>query len=178
MKLDRIKLAKMLLKFGTLSTDKGELLYEGNLEAGLEVFVEDENGEMQPATDGEYQAEDKIYVVAEGKIAEIKEVETEEEKPAEEPVVEVEAVEEVVEEPVVEVDKVAELEAKLEEKDALVKELEAKVAELEAKLAEKDVELMSKQEPLPAQKAIKFATSTISEKEIKDNKMLKHFGLV
>lgn len=65
--------------FGRKATDKGELLWEGedDLKAGEEVFVENE-GERQPAPDGEYATEDgKVIVVVDGKVAEIKDAEAE-----------------------------------------------------------------------------------------------------
>lgn len=65
--------------FGRKATDKGELLWEGeeDLKAGDEVFVENE-GERQPAPDGEYATEDgKVIVVVDGKVAEIRDPEAE-----------------------------------------------------------------------------------------------------
>lgn len=80
----RLKLAKMLLKFAMVETDKGVLNYEGELANGLELYVENENGEMVPAADGEYviTEDGRTIVVAEGRIVEIKE--KVEETPAEE----------------------------------------------------------------------------------------------
>ena len=76
-------------KFGRIATDNGELLWEGeaDLEAGREVFVE-RDGELVPAPDGEYKTEDgKTIVVADGKVAEIRDPEAEvaPEAPAQEP---------------------------------------------------------------------------------------------
>ena len=65
--------------FGRKATDKGELIWEGeeDLKAGDEVFVENE-GERQPAPDGEYATEDgKVIVVVDGKVAEIRDPEAE-----------------------------------------------------------------------------------------------------
>lgn len=170
--VNRIKLMKHFLKFGSMVSDKGELYYEGDVEVGLEVFIEDEKGEMIPATDGEYVVEKQIFVIAEGKIAEIKEVQ---EAPAEPEVVE--AAEEPVVEPVVD-EKVAELEAKLAEKDALVKELEAKVAELEAKLSEKEAEVVKlSAEPTRQPAHIEVNdTQVVSKKDLKSNPALKFFS--
>ncbi len=85
----KIALRSLLMKCGEIATDKATLLFEGaEPEVGMEVFVEDENGEILPAPDGEYEAEGVVYVIAEGKIAEIRkneEGETAEETPAEEP---------------------------------------------------------------------------------------------
>ena len=69
----------------SVATDKGDLLYEGELAEGTEVFVVDAEGNQIPAEDGDYILEDgKTIKVAEGKIAEIVEPEAEEETPAEE----------------------------------------------------------------------------------------------
>lgn len=168
MMVNRIKLMKHFLKFGSMVSDKGELYYEGDVEVGLEVFVEDEKGEMIPATDGEYVVEKQIFVIAEGKIAEIKEVA--------EPEV-VEAAEEPVVEPVVD-EKVAELEAKLAEKEALVAELEAKVAELETKLGEKEAEVVKlSAEPTRQPAHIEVNdTQVVSKKDLKTNPALRFFS--
>ena len=105
-KLDLIKtkLAKLLLQFATVKTDKAVLEYDGEeLAVGTEVFITDENGERKPAEDGNYVTEDeKTIVVSDGKVTEIlekeNEVEPEEEAPAEETNEEVTAEEEVTEE--------------------------------------------------------------------------------
>ena len=58
----------------TISTDKGVLSYEGELEVGTAVTIVDEEGNATPAPDGEYVAEDgRTIVVSEGKVSEIKE---------------------------------------------------------------------------------------------------------
>ena len=172
MMVNRIKLMKHFLKFGTMASDKGELYYEGAVEKGLEVFVEDEKGEMIPAPDGEYTVEKQIFVIVEGKIAEIKEVA---EAPAE-PVV-VEAAEEPVVEPVVD-EKVAELEAKVAEKDAKIAELEAKIAELETKLGEKEAEVVKlSAEPTRQPAHIEVNdTQVVSKKDLKTNPALRFFN--
>ena len=79
-KINRLKLAKLLLKFAEVETDKGLLTYEGELVVGNEVFIE-KDGELIPAEDGEYVAVDKTIVVKDGKIAEIVEVNKEDEQP-------------------------------------------------------------------------------------------------
>lgn len=162
--INRIALAKLLLKLAAVSTDKGELTYEGDLAVGTEVYVQ--NGdEIAPAEDGEYVAEDgQTLVIADGKIAEIKEAEqpAEEEAPAEteEPVQEEEApaeTEEPTEEPAETNDEVEELKRQLEEKDAKIAELEAKVAELEGKNAEQE-------------EALKMSTEKSAKEVAKENK--------
>ncbi len=66
----KLTLQKLLLQFGEMSTDKGLLEYTGEeLVVGAEVFIDG-----NPAPDGEYKiAGDKVIVVADGKVAEIKE---------------------------------------------------------------------------------------------------------
>lgn len=80
------KVRELLVKLAKVTTDKGELSYEGDLEVGTEVV--DANGVAVP--DGDYTLEDgKIIVIKDGKVEAIKEsVELEEEEaPAEEPTV-------------------------------------------------------------------------------------------
>lgn len=80
-KMSKIKgiLKSLLAEFGSIDTNKGVLDYEGELEVGAEVKINDE-----VAADGEYETDDKVIVVAEGKITEIRDKEAEEE-PADEP---------------------------------------------------------------------------------------------
>lgn len=170
LELIKTKLAKLLLQFATVKTDKAVLEYDGGeLVVGTDVFVTDENGERKPAEDGNYVTEDeKTIVVADGKVAEIlekeEEVEPEEETPAEESTEEVTAEEEVTEETPAE--EVAE-EPTEEPKDELnerLTALEAKVEELIAiveKLVEKSEadnvaveERLSKIEKMSASKTI------------------------
>lgn len=77
-------LKSLLQEFGSTDTDKGTLDYEGTLEVGTEVTINDE-----PAADGEYETETQVIVVADGKVTEIRDKEVEE--PAQEPAAEVEA---------------------------------------------------------------------------------------
>lgn len=128
-----IKLWRQILQLAEIETDKAKLIVESELAEGVEVFVE-KDGEIVPAEDGEYEAEDKIIVVAEGKVAEIRV--KEEEAPAEE---EQPAEEEPKEEEEAPAEEPAQEEA--EDKDARIAELEARVAELEAMLAEKDAKI-------------------------------------
>ena len=160
MKINRIKLMKQLLKFGSVTSDKGELYYEGEVEVGLEVFVEGEDGEMVPATDGEYVVDKQTWVVVEGKVSEIKEVEPEAEPDAV-----------VVEQ---------EEEQKPVEPSEEVKALEAKVKELEELVAAKDEEINQLKEQLkePAAMSAKqqFKNDEANKaNEIKANPALKYF---
>ena len=64
-------------ELASVATDNGELLYDGELEVGTEVFVADADGNQTPAPDGDYVTEDgKTIKVAEGKVTEIVEAES------------------------------------------------------------------------------------------------------
>jgi len=81
-KLSRLKetLAKMLQEFGNVTTDRGVLSWDGDedLKEGDSVYVEDTEGNRTPAEDGDYKTEDnKVIVVVDGKVAEIKDAEAE-----------------------------------------------------------------------------------------------------
>ena len=75
-------------QFGSVVSAEGQQIIwdqDGEIAEGYEVYMEqeDENGELQyvPVPDGEYRVEDKVIVIADGKVSEIRV----EEKPAEEP---------------------------------------------------------------------------------------------
>ena len=96
-KLEKIKseLAKLLIKYSVVKTDKAVLEYEGEeLVAGMDVYITDENGDKVPAEDGDYVTEDnKTITVKDGKVESIvdpvAEVDAEEdEKKENEPMVE------------------------------------------------------------------------------------------
>lgn len=81
-KLARLKeaLARILQGFGNVTTDKGVISWDGDddLKAGDAVYVEDSEGNRTPAADGDYKTDDnKVIVVVEGKVAEIKDAEAE-----------------------------------------------------------------------------------------------------
>jgi ketosteroid isomerase-like protein len=81
-KLSKFKaaLAKMLQEFGNVTTDKGVIAWDGDedLKAGDAVFVEDADGNRTPAPEGDYRTTDnKVIVVVDGKVSEIKDAEAE-----------------------------------------------------------------------------------------------------
>lgn len=137
MNLNLLKLRKSLLQLAEAQTDKGVLVAESELVEGVEVFIEDENGEWIPAADGEYATEDKIIVVADGKVAEIKDKEPEAQP---EPEPEPEAQEAQDPEP--------------DDKDAKIAEMEARIAELEAAVADRDAAIEDKDAQIAELKAI------------------------
>ncbi len=147
----KFKLRNLLLTCGSVETDKATLLYEGELEVGTEVFVENENGEIVPAEDGEYVDGDKTYVVAEGKVAEIKEKEEEttetetietEEEPEADPADEPETAEEESE-----ADRIARLEGAVEELREGIETLTNAIAALAERVGKVEEKLAALDEP-------------------------------
>ena len=71
------------VKCAAVKTDKAVLVHDAEeLEVGIDIFVEDEEGTRTPAPDGEYVTEERTkIIVTDGKVKEITEV-----KAAEEPV--------------------------------------------------------------------------------------------
>ena len=131
-KLEKIKaeLAKLLIKYSVVKTDKAVLEYDGEeLVAGMDVYITDEDGNKVPAEDGEYLTEDnKTITVKDGKVESIvdpvAEVDAEEEeKKEDEPMVEP-----IVEEPMPEEKK--DEEVNLEDVNTAIDELRKEVDEL------------------------------------------------
>ena len=67
-------------QFGSVVSAEGQQIIwdqDGELAEGYDVYMEqeDENGELQyvPVPDGEYRVEDKVIVIADGKVSQIKE---------------------------------------------------------------------------------------------------------
>ena len=136
----RDKLAKMLLKFDSISTDKADLFYdhEGELVVGDEVYTYNEAGDRVPVADGEYLSDNIVYDIENSKVTEIKRFETPdpakedlEAMPADPAAPEAPAMPE--EEPKAD-PKIADLESKVTELESKVTELVSKVEELAAKL--------------------------------------------
>lgn len=132
-----LKLAKMLLKFSEISTDKGVLTVNEDLAPGIEIYITDENGEYVAAPDGEYLTETSKIEVKDGKVESVETIEPEDKKePEEENLEEEKPAEEEPENP--EPDekdlRISELEGLLKDRDAIISELTAKVKELEEKL--------------------------------------------
>ena len=76
----RARLAKILAEFGSVTTDKGVIHWDGDedLKAGDRVYVEDADGNRTAAEDGEYvTADNKTVVVVDGAVSEIRDPEAE-----------------------------------------------------------------------------------------------------
>lgn len=130
-KMSKIKemLKSILVQLGEVNTDKGILTYDGALAVGVEVKNEDGS---KPA-DGEYKLEDdKVIVVKDGFVDEIKEVEDDvieemaDEKPQEKP-----ADEKPKEEGDAKPNEVEELKKLIDEHTSLLKELGDRLKTLE-----------------------------------------------
>ena len=139
----RDKLAKMLLKFDSISTDKADLFYdhEGELVVGDEVYTYNEVGDRVPVADGEYLSDNIVYDIENSKVTEIKRFETPdpakedlEAMPADPAAPEATPEEIPKEDPKVADPKVTELESKVTELESKVTELVSKVEELAAKI--------------------------------------------
>lgn len=167
MKSKLLKLAKMLLNFKIISSDKGSLIIDSELAIGAEISIEGENGEVLPAADGEYIIENQKITVEGGKVSAIEPIESEETieeetTETEEKLEEVPATEEPSNEPDEKDLRIAELEGLLKDRDAIIEELTAKLKELEEKLNQ------------PVEDPIKMA-ATAKEKTTKANGALKYF---
>lgn len=160
------RFAKKLLKLAEVKTDKATLIIDGELEVGMPVFVETEEGPIE-AEDGTYETEDGTKITVEGGVI------TEISKPEEEPT---EAV--PVEEPMEETP--AEAVPVEETPNAEVEELKAKIAELETIIAEKDAKIEELEGTITEQEEkLKMSVETPLTKknkfENKENKALRFF---
>lgn len=161
-----LKLARMIMHLSEIKTNKGELISETVIEVGSEVFIEDANDMLVAAPDGEYVTQDEVtIVVADGKVVEIREKETEEapveeqpmdEQPVEEPLAEEPTEEQPTEEAPVEDDKdaeIAKLQAQIDELNQVIVEKDELIGELRKKLEESDAK--PAEEQLKSQKSVK-----------------------
>lgn len=177
MKTKLLKLAKMILSIQEIESDKGTLIINEPLAVGVEVFTEVE-GEVVPATDGEYIVDTNKVEIKDGKVESIEVLEAEEvaeeateeivEEVVEEKLEEEPATEEPVEEPQTEPDekdlRIEELEGLLKDRDAVIEELTAKIKELEEQV-NKPVE-----EPVKMSAVVKQSTKG------SENPALKYFN--
>ena len=124
-----LKLARLVLKFMTTMVGEVEWVHEGELAVGVEVYTEDENGELIPVADGEYETETNKIIVKDGKIEEMIEI-TPEPEPQPEPEPEPQP---MAAEP--EPEPTPEPEPQQDEKDAKIAELTNKIAELNTKIS-------------------------------------------
>ena len=140
-----MKLFRDLMKLGKVETEEGILIFEGDvLTEGMEVFIEDESGNIVPAPDGQYGE----YKVVDGKV-----VPAEEPEPEAEP--EPEEVQQAEEQP--EPTTEPEQEPEPDRYEERIAALENELADLRAAIAElqKEKEDMEFSKLKPAEKEIK-----------------------
>ena len=157
MKVNVMKLFRDLMKLGKVETEEGILIFEGDvLTEGMEVFIEDEAGNIVPAPDGQYGE----YKVVDGKVAP-----AEEPEPEAGPAPEAEPVEQAEEEPTEE----PAPEAETPEYEKRFEALEAEIADLKAAIAElqKEKDDMEFSQLKPAEKEIKDIATTASKGAMK-----------
>lgn len=190
----KLELAKMLAKFSDIKTDKAVLTWDSDedLRAGMDVYVQDENGEYKPAEDGEYVTEDgKTIVVKDGKVESVTDPKAEVD-PEEAAKAEVDAAcgkrkVETAEEPVdpevaTDGDKETVIDAihrEINELYDIVDKLVKKVAELEGKseATEKTVEKMSKMSAaFSAEEQIEGKASIMTGNPVIDKKLKNFIG--
>lgn len=164
MKSKLLKLAKMLLNFKMISSDRGTLIIDSELAVGAEISIEDENGNVIPAEDGEYIIDNQKVEIRDGKIESIETIEPEQPEPTDEPepMAEETATETETSEPDEKDLRIQELEGLLKDRDAIIEELTQKLKELEEKLNK------------PVEEPINLA-ATVKEKTTKANGALKYF---
>ena len=67
-----LQLASLIAKFSTVNTDKGQLTATDEIAEGVEVYIKDEtSGEFIAAPDGDYETEESIITVKDGKVEKI-----------------------------------------------------------------------------------------------------------
>ena len=170
-----LKLARIVLKFMTTMVGEVEWVHEGELAVGVEVYTEDENGELIPVADGEYETEKNKIVVKDGKIEEMTEI-TQEPEPEPTPEPEPQPMAAEPQEPTTE--------PQSDEKDAKIAELTNKIAELNTKIAVLVEEIDNKndlieelQEKLvkPVEQPI-IMSATLRDGNGKQSGAMKYFG--
>lgn len=172
MKLNKSKLlafAKLIKCVQEVNTNNGVFISEGEIVVGTEVFIADENGDLVPATDGEYETENVIYTIESGIVTAIEEKTEPIEEPVEEPtepVVEENATEEPIEEP-------AEEPTATDEKDARIAELEAEIETLNQRIAELEAENEELKKKLeePVEDPIENQTTLMSKEDKRKAKL-------
>lgn len=169
MRVKLLKLAKLLHTFESITTDNGILIAENEITVGTEVFIENAEGELEPAPTNEYTSKDNVYIVESGKVIEIKILNVEEPIETTETVeetteqteefAEVEEIVETIETPTVE-EVVEVAEEVIDERDRIIEELKAEIERLKA-----ENEDLKKQLELPVEDAIEEQVVVYSKQD-------------
>lgn len=155
-----IKLARLIAKFAEVNTDKGVLIYDGDLAEGVEVT----NEAGEPVEDGEYNLEDgRVIEVAESKVIKINEPEPTAEEVVDEVVAEL-AEEEVTPEA-----------AEPDPKDIEIDQLKARIAELESTIEALNNRIKELEDAAEAPKEEAVELSAVAQSH-KTSGALKYFN--
>lgn len=142
MKRKLLAFARLLKCFEEVTTDRGILVSDNDIEVGSEVFILKENGELTPADSGRYVTETMIYEVEGGFITKIEVVEPEP-QPEQPEQLEEEIVEE--EQPALSDPEIEQLKAKITELEAVIKEKDEEIARLKVELEQPTEEIIETQ---------------------------------
>ena len=139
------KLKKALLRLSEAQTEEGvTLITDGDLEVGVEVFVDGEDG-LTPASDGTYNYDGKTYTVEGGVVTAIAEAQTEEPETDPQPEPQADPEPETDPEPEPEpAEDVEALKTRIAELEALVEELKKKLEEPVAESVEEEMKKTEK----------------------------------
>lgn len=161
-------LKSILLQFDGVQTNNGMLTWNGDkqLEVGDEVFLNE-----TPAPDGDYVADDKVFVIKDGKVEEIKDKEVEEEKETPENLEK-----ETPEATETETTETTETET-VEEKDDTIEKLEGRVAELEKTIADL-VERITKIETTPVVEPVVEEFDNVNKSKSTGNKTVDKYSRI
>lgn len=143
MKRKLLAFARLLKCFEEVTTDRGILVSDNDIEVGSEVFILKENGELTPADSGRYVTETMIYEVEGGFITKIEVVEPEPQPEQQPEQLEEEIIE--VEQPALSDPEIEQLKAKITELEAVIKEKDEEIARLKAELEQPTEEIIEPQ---------------------------------
>lgn len=158
MKKKLLAFARLLRAFQEITTDRGALICDDEIKLNSEVFVLNEEGNLEPAPSGIYKTDITEYQVEGGKVVSISYTEEEKQDVIDETVDIVKETVEVMEEETVEVkedepiveeevnDEVEQLKAEIETLKAENEALKTQIEELKKQLEEPIEEPIEKQE--------------------------------
>lgn len=177
-KLLKALFQRMVLKFETVNTDKGELIIDGSPEVGKEVLIDTEDGMVAPE-DGTYVTENQSIKIEGGIIVEISEINPEgntqtEDKPEGEFNEENPEGNDQTDDKDAKIAELTDLlsqrDAEIADKDNIISEKDAEIESLKAKIAElEDSSNKPVEDPVSMSKTVKAYQNN-------DNPALKYFN--